>query len=167
MTQASTDETQRRRVQRAYDRYGEVLYRYATMIIADPALAEDIVQDVFLRFLRVRREVTASEEAYLRTAVRNECYSRLRRRRHERAWRNHAQILAECRDEPDRDLRLALEAGIRTLPPEQREVLYLRVYEGLTFRQIAAAVGEQLNTVASRYRYAIDHMRQRLVGEDR
>jgi hypothetical protein len=45
--------------------------------------------------------------------------------------------------------RLALESAIRQLPPEQREVVHLHVFEGWTFQEVANACGESINTVAS------------------
>jgi RNA polymerase sigma-70 factor, ECF subfamily len=60
------------------------------------------------------------------------------------------------------ELRLALSAAIRQLPADQREVLHVHVFEGLTFREVADATGERLNTVASRYRYALEKLRQTL-----
>jgi DNA-directed RNA polymerase specialized sigma24 family protein len=65
-----------------YDRYGASLYRYALMLLAEPAGAEDAVQQVFTSVLRsgVSARLEADEH-YLRRAIRNECYSMLRRRR--------------------------------------------------------------------------------------
>jgi RNA polymerase sigma-70 factor (ECF subfamily) len=60
--------------------------------------------------------------------------------------------------------RLALDAAIRALPPEQREVIHLHVFEGLTFKEVALATGEPANTVASRYRYALEKLRASFVG---
>ena len=62
------------------------------------------------------------------------------------------------------DERLALEAGIRLLTPEQREVVHLHVFDGLTFREIAEASGASINTVAARYRYALAKLRVLLDG---
>jgi RNA polymerase sigma-70 factor (ECF subfamily) len=60
------------------------------------------------------------------------------------------------------DERLLLEKALRELPPEQREVVYLKVYEGLTFHEIGQRCEISLNTAASRYRYAIEAMRRLL-----
>ena len=49
-----------------------------------------------------------------------------------------------------------------TLPAEQREVVHLKVFEGMTFQEIADLCGESINTVASRYRYAIEKLRDQL-----
>jgi RNA polymerase sigma-70 factor (ECF subfamily) len=53
-----------------------------------------------------------------------------------------------------------LEAAIRGLSPEQREVIHLHVFEGLTFREIAEASDTSINTVAARYRYALEQLRK-------
>jgi RNA polymerase sigma-70 factor (ECF subfamily) len=45
------------------------------------------------------------------------------------------------------------------VPQNQREVLILKILEGLTFREIAAANGESINTIASRYRYGLEKLR--------
>ena len=58
--------------------------------------------------------------------------------------------------------RAALEAAIRTLPVEQREVVSLKTWGELTFQQIATVTDESPNTVASRYRLALATLRQRL-----
>ena len=62
------------------------------------------------------------------------------------------------------DERIALEGAIRLLPPEQREVIHLHVFEGWTFQQVADASDESINTIAARYRYAIAKLRQTLTS---
>ena len=60
------------------------------------------------------------------------------------------------------DERLAIEQAMRELPAEQREVVHLKMFEGMTFQEIADVTGESINTVASRYRYAIEKLRDDL-----
>jgi RNA polymerase sigma-70 factor (ECF subfamily) len=148
---------------RLYDEHGAALYRYALMLLADPSGAEDAVHHVFASLLRGQYRIEAGKDVhYLRRAVRNECYSMLRRRR----VRNEvdAAPLLEPRavqgDKPEE--RLALEGALRELPPEQREVVHLHVFEGLTLQEIADASGVSINTVASRYRYALARLRDAL-----
>lgn len=62
------------------------------------------------------------------------------------------------------DDRLALERALRDLPAEQRDVIHLHVYEGMTFKEIADACGESLNTTAARYRYALARMKKSLTA---
>jgi RNA polymerase sigma-70 factor, ECF subfamily len=145
-----------------YDRYADALYRYAMMILANPAAASDAVQQVFLGLARRPAGHVRSDERYLRRAVRNECYSALRRRRRDMTVSDAPLLEAVAATEEHPEDRLAIEAAIRTLPAEQREVLHLKVFEGLTFHEIADQLSEPINTVASRYRYAIEKLRERL-----
>jgi RNA polymerase sigma-70 factor (ECF subfamily) len=149
----------------AYERYAAGLYRYALMILVDHGLAEDAVQQAFMRTMTTgkRTSAIASLNGYLIRAVRNECYSMLKKQR------RHGQIVKLLSSRPLLEKvdeggageaeREALEAAIRRLPPEQREVLHMKVYEGRTFREIAEVTDVSVNTAASRYRYAINALR--------
>jgi RNA polymerase sigma-70 factor, ECF subfamily len=160
VTDRSRGEDPGDRIGRLYDEYAAGLYRYALMVLADPSAAADVVQQVFVAVLRAGSGVD-SDERYLRRAVRNECYSSLRRRRRNGA--EDAQLLETVPGAPENpEERIALEQALRALPPEQREVVHLKTYEGLTFQEIAAISGESINTVASRYRYALDKLREEL-----
>ncbi len=158
------DKTAREQLAAAYDAHAAMLYRFASMILANPAEAEDAVQQAFVKLAGLGDRITAlkSLQAYLRIAVRNECYRILGSRR---GYRNPAQEKTEAILEPvdaaitQQDERHAIEAALRTLPPEQREVVHLKVYEGMTFQQIADLSGVSLNTAASRWRYAMDALR--------
>lgn len=144
-----------------YELYGPAMHRYALMILANRQDAEDAVQQVFATLLRQRARRLESPEAYLRIAVRNECFSALRRRRDAVT----TEPLLEPVDAMDRPAeRLALEAALRELPPNQREVVHLKAFEGLTFQEIADSTSESINTVASRYRYAMAKLRAALTG---
>jgi len=154
-------------VARLYDEYGAALYRYALILLADAGAAEDAVQQVFSALLQPGRAPLEQPDHYLRRAVRNECYSILRRRTvdQERAGFGSPPASSTPLLEPldpaaaPVEERLALEAGLRSLPPEQRDVIYLHVYEGRTFREIAEASDESINTIASRYRYALSRLK--------
>lgn len=137
------------------------------MLLADPAAAEDVVQQVFTSVLRSgASERLEAEESYLRRAIRNECYSMLRRKTMRDPLPVEPDALLEHVASTDSrtDERLGLERGMRELTPEQREVVHLHVFEGLTFREIAEASGASINTVAARYRYALGKLRALLDG---
>lgn len=142
-------------VGRLYDTHGASLYRYAVMLLGDPAGAEDAIHQVFAAILR-RAPQLDDESHYLRRAVRNECYSQLRRRQRQGAEPILEPVTADIAPEE----RLALESAIRDLPPEQREVIALHVFEGWTFQQIANATETSINTVSARYRYALAKLRE-------
>ena len=159
-------------VGRLYDAFGAALYRYALMILADREAAEDVIHQVFVAVLDGGMRRIRNEERYLRQAVRNACYSALRHKRVRVSAGLTAiddalleTIVPAGQPAIDMDARLALDGAIRDLPPDQREVLHLHVFEGRTFREIAEAIGEPLNTIASRYRYALDKLRATLTKQ--
>jgi RNA polymerase sigma-70 factor (ECF subfamily) len=149
-------------VGRLYDSYGASLYRYASILLADPAAAEDAVHQVFAAILR-QPPGLENEAHYLRRAVRNECYSHLRRRQRDGEVVGSRSLLEPVVSGVGEEERISLERAIRDLSPEQREVIHLHVFEGMTFQEIADAVDASINTVASRYRYALARLRQTLV----
>ena len=156
----------------AYDAFGPGLYRYALVVTVDHAAAEDAVQQAFVNLARMGRRVLAIEscERYLRTAVRNECWRIIERRRRESQPMGATPTMPLLEAAPaspfDEDERSRVEAAVVALPPEQREVVYLKVYEDWTFQRIAEWLNVPMNTVASRYRYAIDKLRRQLIAED-
>ncbi|MBI3947695.1 MAG: sigma-70 family RNA polymerase sigma factor [Armatimonadetes bacterium] len=151
-----------------YDRHAGALYRYARALTGSAEDAEDAVQEVFCRAARhpARLERVRDARAYLLTAVRNAARSTLRGRRRrsdlETALPEDLAVAAA----PDPGIgvvdALALREAFAALPVEQREVLALKVFEGMTFREIAATTRASQNTVASRYRYAIEKLRRAL-----
>jgi len=153
-------------VGRLYDARGASLYRYAVLLLADAAAAEDVVQQVFATILRQGHRLE-DEAHYLRRAVRNECYSHLRRLRTQRELRDERALLEPGTENASREEHMALERAIRELPPEQREVIALHVFEGLTFQEIASGLDESINTIAARYRYALRRLRQILASGPR
>ena len=144
-----------------YDRLAPSLYRYALMILTDAAAAEDVVHDVFARLARRGTGGLDSSEAYLRRSIRNECFSLLRGRRRRPVIDRESTALLEAvpaqEDHPAE--RMAIERALKELPADQREVVHLKVFEGLTFQEIAQVTDESINTVASRYRYGIEKLR--------
>ena len=149
------------RAGRLYDELGAGLYRYAVMLLADAEAAEDAIQQVFAALLRHQGSID-NEAHYLRRAVRNECYSMLRGRVRRKEEPERPLLEPVASEGVNQAERLALESAIRQLPPEQREVVHLHVFEGWTFQEVANACGESINTVASRYRYAVARLREAL-----
>lgn len=142
-----------------YDTYGVSLYRYAVLLLGDPVAAEDAVHQVFAAILRQPPRFE-NEAHYLRRAVRNECYSHLRQRQRQSELVASGAILEPLVEDVAHIERIALERAIRDLPLEQREVIYLHVFEGLTFQEIADEAAASINTVTARYRYALAKLRE-------
>ncbi len=158
-------------MQQAYQQYSGELYRYALMILADHSDAEDAVQQTFTKIMKTgKQHQIESYNGYLRTAVRNECYEIIRKRERLDGLANvlPSQPLLEKIDNgpPDEEQHVSIEKAIRLLPPEQREVLHMKIYEDRTFQEIAGLLGISQNTAASRYRYAMDKLREVIIPID-
>ncbi len=63
---------------------------------------------------------------------------------------------------PDDDWREQIQSAVKRLPQEQAEVVVLKIWEELTFAEIADILGESPNTAASRYRYALEKLSRTL-----
>jgi RNA polymerase sigma-70 factor, ECF subfamily len=156
-----------------YQRYRQDLFTVAVSLVADPHLAEDCLQDVFVHLAESAGtlSIRTNLRAYLASAIVNRARDCLRRdRRQVDCPVDDLQLAANQRG-PDNELlrseqaRLLSEAMGR-LPLEQREVFVLRVQAKVTFLQISRLQEVPLRTVHSRYRYAIEKLRQLLTEGD-
>jgi RNA polymerase sigma-70 factor (ECF subfamily) len=149
------------------DAHGPAMLLFARQRVGGRSDAEDVVQEAFLRFWRTRQRA-ADPLAYMFTCVRHCALdwlrSAARRSRRERAAASGELGLFSCPVEAD-ERRLAVEAALAHLPAEQREVVVLKVWAGLSFPQIAAALEVPADTAASRYRYALAKLRATLAAE--
>jgi len=143
-----------------YDRHGPALLAYACSFVADAGIAEDIVHQVFVKLLQGETAIPEVPVAYLYRAVRNTALN-ARRNGFRNAPLDHATSWLVHRG-GDREAALALQAALIELPEEQREVVVMRIWSGMTLEEIASAAGVSLNTIASRYRYALEKLRERL-----
>jgi RNA polymerase sigma-70 factor, ECF subfamily len=151
-----------------FDRHGPALVLLARQFVNTSADAEDVVQEAFVRFWRSRATV-ADPAGFLYACVKH-CaldWQRGRRRqrnRDQRASRPESDgLFAGSLDDDER--RARVEAAVRELPSEQAEVLVMKIWGGLSFPQVAAALEIPPNTAASRYRYALAKLREQLAEE--
>jgi RNA polymerase sigma-70 factor (ECF subfamily) len=139
------------------------------------AAAEDLVQEAFVRFWRTR-DRASDPVAYLFGCLRGCGLERLRGERRRRDREAAAAVPAHAAadetkwfcpfDAAERDERRQLiEAALASLPPEQREVITMKLWGGLSFPQIGEAIGIPADTAASRYRYALVKLRGQLAEE--
>jgi RNA polymerase sigma-70 factor, ECF subfamily len=152
-----------------YTAHGARLYRYAVMLLADRAAAEDALHDTFVQLARALRGRPDAEVSfgYLAVTLRNTCYSSLRRRRRAQARDAiHDPLIEPASADASEEERMVIDDALKGLPTEQREVVYLKVFEGMTFQEIADRCGLSINTAGSRYRYAIEALRRALSASD-
>jgi RNA polymerase sigma-70 factor (ECF subfamily) len=133
------------------------LVLFARQWTRSAADAEDVVQEAFLKFWRRHHDI--ANRGLLYATVRSIALDLLRRdfrraRRESTAMADVDQAVEPAFDIQD-DSQRALVAAIDQLPAEQREVLTLKIWNELTFAEIASALGTSQNTAASRYRYAL------------
>lgn len=149
-----------------FETYGARLLLIARQWTRSATDAEDVVQEAFVRFWRQQRHLGGDPLPLLITSVRRAALDLLRNRdRRERREQLHVDLQAEAWFDPkiegaERTNRL--EEAVVQLPSEQREVVVLKIWGELTFAQIAEELEMSANTAASRYRYALNRLRESL-----
>ena len=139
------------------------LLLFARQWVHSAADAEDIVQEAFVKFWRRNHKI--DNRALLYSAVRSIALDFIRR--NSRRARREASAFGETEfSEPQFEIedetQRALAEAIDGLPREQREVLVMKIWNELTFAEIAGALGISQNTAASRYRYALAALKKML-----
>jgi RNA polymerase sigma-70 factor (ECF subfamily) len=150
----------REEVTRLYHEHGPALLAYASSFVADRGRAEDLLHQVFAKLLEGGMSLPDVPAAYLYRAVRNAALNTRRNGFRETAL--DATNACFVHRGGDNEAALALQVALADLPDEQREVVVMRVWSGMTLDEVAAATGVSLNTVASRYRYALQKLREKL-----
>lgn len=148
----------------AFDRYGRTVLAAARRVLGDGAAAEDVVQEVFVA-LWTRPQAYDPERAplltYLTTLARRRAIDQVRSelRRAGREERHH-RLVPEQPTSVERLTEQRVVAGVvrravLALPPEQRQVVELAYFRGLSYRDVAAAIGIPEGTAKSRLRLAL------------
>lgn len=161
-----------------YDRYARVLYAVAFKILGTVEEAEEVVLDVFHQVWRTAGRYDATKgrvDAWLFMQIRSRSLDRLR------ALQRMARVAAASVDaaqiharslcsNPGEDMlilerRAFVLAALMQLPAQQRQVLELAYYKGLTHAEIAAVTGEPLGTIKTRIRLGLSKLRVVLLAE--
>lgn len=160
MRGAKDARVRRENVQRLYDEHGASLLAYACSMLGDRSTAEDVLHQVFLRLLAGDVVIPNDPRAYLYRAVRNAALN-VYRSASRRVELNLDQAWFEA-PAGTMDEGLELQGALYELPGEQREVIMLRIWGGMTLEEAAAVLGIPPNTAASRYRYGLAKLRERM-----
>ena len=171
---------QDQRITQVVEREQSRLRNFIRRRVSDPRDVEDILQEVFAELVEANRLLMPINHvtAWLFQVARNRITDLFRKKKPEpfsdAAVANEDDELIAFEDllpSPDEGpdalyLRNALleelVAALGELPPEQREVFIAHEVEGKSFKEIATRTGANLNTLLSRKRYAIQHLRERL-----
>lgn len=153
-------------MERIVSEYGTSLLRMCYLYLKDVQLAEDAVQDTFLKVYRNygQFEGGAGEKTWVMRIAINVCKDYLRT-----AWRRRVSVVEQLNDVPDVQgphvgEDSVLLAEVMALKPKYREVLLLYYYQDLKISEIAKALGAPESTVSVRLKRARDQLKQRLEG---
>jgi RNA polymerase sigma factor (sigma-70 family) len=171
---------QDRRIAETVAREQSRLRNFIRRRVTDPRDAEDILQDVFSAFVEANRLLIPIDHlaGWLFRVARNRIADLWRRKRaapfsdpppgaDDEEWLRFEEELPSPDAGPEAEyaravLFEALEVALGELPPEQREVFVAHEIDGLSFKEIAAATGVNVNTLLARKRYAVLRLRERL-----
>ena len=169
---------------RLYDRYHARIYSFIKKQVGDQQAAEDLTQEVFLRLFKSLGSFDPERQfsSYLYKIAVNEVRRHYQKQAANQAFslnepvvdidddRERTELLADQAMGPEmlasaRLTREMLRHLIDRLPPEQRMVILLKVYEQLTFEEIAAVMDRPLSTVLSRMHYALQKLHKWMVED--
>jgi len=168
-----------------YDEHHAALKGFISRRVAFKEDAEDILQNVFYQLSKIdlAENPIGHISSWLYTVARHQIIDRSRKKREERLpkprktrghneedfWVDVSEFLSNNDDTPETEylkslIWTELEIALQELPSEQRTVFDLTEMEGVSFKEISESTGIPVNTLLSRKRYAILHLRERLAG---
>jgi RNA polymerase sigma factor (sigma-70 family) len=160
-------------------RYKDKVYTSVYMLVKDKYLAEDIFQDAFLKIIKTIKEGRYAEQGkFLPWAIRvahNLCMDHFRRSRQQiPVTLPDGQDIAVLFGAGDmasdgiekRQVHESVRKLVEELPEEQREVIVLRIYADLSFKEISDLTGVSINTALGRMRYALINLRRLIVDKE-
>lgn len=135
-----------------YEQYKTGIFRYALSITKNPALAEDVLHDTFVKLLSGKGPSSPEKaQAWLYRVARNLCYDHLR----------HSQWECPMADtSADPHSPYAYLELIAALPRQDQEIVTLRIVGGLSHREIGAVLGITAGAAQKRYQRAIEALRE-------
>jgi RNA polymerase sigma-70 factor, ECF subfamily len=151
------------KIGRFYQEHRDALYGYALTLTGDRDRAEDAVHAAIEKLL-ARLLLPFDLKRYAYRCVRNAAVSAWRKDGARRDPLFDLSMLAA--NDPDRGRAERMDQVLAALSVDERETVILKVFDELSFKEIAAVRGVPLNTAASHYRRALDKLRT-LCGEER
>lgn len=148
------------------------LHSYACTIMREPLMAEEIVQNIFVKLWEKKEDITIRENisVYLYRAVHNESINYLRHLKVRSAYQSYAmrQNIQNEREKPAEkvvlgELEKKLEQALRELPEQCRTIFQLSRFEDLKYREIADRMGLSVKTIENQMGKALKILRLKLV----
>lgn len=153
----------RMKIQEIYERQGSRVYRIAMLYLKNVSDAEDIVQNIFVKYMERPVEFADGEheKAWFITAARNECRDVLRN-----FWRRRVDLGAAAEPAAAADGAADLLPYLMELPAKYREVLYLHYYEGYSLRELSVILGRKESTLQTQAANGRKKLRRMLEGRE-
>ncbi len=164
------------------DRHKDRVYNYILLIVRNREMAEDIFQETFMRAIMTIKQGRYMENgkfsAWICRIAHNQIIDIYRRERNEKTVSNEEyedidlfNDVKLCEENiEDKMVREQVMRDVNNLmlhlPDEQREVVYMRYYQDLSFKEIADITGVSINTALGRMRYAVMNMRRMAQDKD-
>jgi RNA polymerase sigma-70 factor, ECF subfamily len=143
-----------------FDRYSKIVYSVALRVLRDPSAAEDVLQEIFMQVWRKPESFISTRGSmggWLAVLARNRSIDALRRRKPQDSVDD--VVLASpynLAEEAERTAMMERARGVMVgLPLDQRKVLEMAFFDGLTHTEIAELTGSPLGTVKTRIRTAL------------
>lgn len=159
-------------LRRIYEKYKNDLLALAIVLLNNKSTAEDVVHDVFVSFAEHAERIRqgASLKSYLLTCVANRARNLNQAKVQQTIQLGEEASMESHSNRPDQLIALTEKAqriweAVACLPTEQKWVVIMHLQGGLRFKEIARSQGVSLNTIQSRYRYALDKLRSCLDDE--
>ncbi|WP_427159430.1 sigma-70 family RNA polymerase sigma factor [Aliinostoc sp. HNIBRCY26] len=162
-----------------YDRYGKIIYAIAFKSLKSPEESEEVVLDVFAQVWRIAERYDTQKgrvDTWLFTIARSRILDRLRKLQRTHVSTTFSLDTTEIQPKADNvdlfesvfiaERRSRVIAAMKKLPDEQRLVIELAYYQGLTQSQIAEATGVSLGTVKTRIRLGLKKLQSIFVTEE-
>ncbi len=152
-----------------YDEHAQALFAFVLNLLRHESDTRDVLQELFIKLARNPRllEGVKDHRGFLLRLAHNLAIDLVRRRaardrKGDQVATEEAALFAATDNPDEKVFAASLTEALGELPPDQRAVVHLKLWERLTFEQIAATLDISPNTAGSRYRYAIDKLRERL-----
>jgi RNA polymerase sigma factor (sigma-70 family) len=177
--QSAMNNTSRKNISSVISQFGKRLFSFIRQRVNNEADAEDILQDVWYQLTStVDSEPIEQVSGWLFKVARNKIIDNYRKKKpesfdeslefqNEDGEINFREILMDNSNNPETEYLRSLfwetmDKALDELPEEQRKVFVWNELEDIPFKEIARRTGEQVNTLISRKRYAVLHLRERL-----
>lgn len=158
-----------------YDRYSQIIFNLCVRILRDAAEAEDVLQEIFVQVWREAERfdsARASAKTWLFTIARSRALDRYRSRKTVRqridddAEGDLSSVAVQEDFQHSSLMQQYVEKALQQLSKEQKTVLEMSYYEGMTQEEIAEKLGEPLGTIKSRIRAALMKLRSYFAGDE-